>query len=258
MRLSLLPGVVVIHALATASANAQPPSPEGGRSLLFRYLPILAALDTDGDGVISAAEMEQSVKALKSLDKNGDGKLTEDELRPNEQGRGGFQRRGPEGEGGRGPGGGADDTIEQLMQFDANKDGKLTKEELPARMQAIITRADANQDGAVTREELARMSQAEGGGRREGERREGERREGERRGFEGRGPGGFGPGGPGGRGGFGNPAAMIDRWFEFDADKDGKLSREELNKMFEQMAGPAAKPEQGGPGGREERRPRQD
>ncbi|MFM7245106.1 MAG: EF-hand domain-containing protein, partial [Planctomycetaceae bacterium] len=35
------------------------------------------------------------------------------------------------------------------------------------------------------------------------------------------------------RGGFrgGDPAAFVDRMFEYDADKDGKLSREELSAM---------------------------
>ncbi|MBA3314234.1 MAG: hypothetical protein H0T47_13235 [Planctomycetaceae bacterium] len=37
----------------------------------------------------------------------------------------------------------------------------------------------------------------------------------------------FGPGGPGGPGGF-DPAAMINRMMESDADKDGKLSKEEV------------------------------
>src|SRR5207248_10783708 len=70
------------------------------------------------------------------------------------------------------------------------------------------------------------------------------------------GPGGGGPGGPGGGrggpggpGGFGppNPQAFIDRAMEFDADKDGKLSKDELAKMAEQMfAGRGAPPARGG------------
>ena len=99
MRLFLSLGVLTTVVLSTTLANAQPPGgPEGGRGGLFRFLPILAALDTDGDGTISAAEIEQSVKALKSLDKSGDGKLTEDELRPAEQGRGGGQNGLSDGE----------------------------------------------------------------------------------------------------------------------------------------------------------------
>ena len=65
--------------------------------------PILAALDTNKDGVIDADEIAKSAESLKTLDKNGDGKLTEDELHPpRPEGQG-----GPGGKGGKdgGPGG---------------------------------------------------------------------------------------------------------------------------------------------------------
>ena len=45
----------------------------GGVNLLMQ------ALDTDGDGVISAKEIKSAVKSLKQLDGNKDGKLTADE-----------------------------------------------------------------------------------------------------------------------------------------------------------------------------------
>jgi hypothetical protein len=57
--------------------------------------PIFAALDTDGDGVISATELTNASASLAKLDKNGDGKLTPDE----------FMGGGPRGPRGRGPGG---------------------------------------------------------------------------------------------------------------------------------------------------------
>ena len=59
----------------------------------MRVLPILTALDADGNGEISAEEIEDAVAALKKLDKNKDDKLTAEELRPsfggNRSGRGG-------------------------------------------------------------------------------------------------------------------------------------------------------------------------
>ena len=67
--------------------SAQPPGPGGpggGRPIP----PVMAALDADTNGEISAKELENASKALAALDKNKDGKLTEDELRP-EMGRGG-------------------------------------------------------------------------------------------------------------------------------------------------------------------------
>jgi EF hand len=44
--------------------------------------PAFAALDTNGDGIISADEMANAAASLLKLDKNNDGQLTIDELRP--------------------------------------------------------------------------------------------------------------------------------------------------------------------------------
>ena len=56
---------------------------QAGRGDRMRVLPIMAALDADGNGEISDAEINGSVAALKKLDKNKDSKLTAEELRPN-------------------------------------------------------------------------------------------------------------------------------------------------------------------------------
>ncbi len=44
--------------------------------------PVIAALDTDHDGTISAAELAAAPDSLKALDKDGDGALSPEELRP--------------------------------------------------------------------------------------------------------------------------------------------------------------------------------
>ena len=49
---------------------------------LMRALPVLNALDENGDGEISASEIEKAEAALAVLDKNGDGKLSAEEVRP--------------------------------------------------------------------------------------------------------------------------------------------------------------------------------
>ena len=54
----------------------------------MQILPVLLALDEDGDGEISNDEIEKAEEVLVKLDKNGDGKLTGDELRPNRGQRG--------------------------------------------------------------------------------------------------------------------------------------------------------------------------
>jgi len=72
---------------------------EGGRGegmSFMRIDPILAALDTDGDGVISAGELSNAPSSLMKLDKNGDGQLTPEEVRMNMPGRGGRGPGGPE------------------------------------------------------------------------------------------------------------------------------------------------------------------
>ncbi|MBI4578881.1 MAG: class I SAM-dependent methyltransferase [Planctomycetes bacterium] len=45
-------------------------------------LPIITALDADGDGVLSAEEIAKSAESLKKLDKDGDGKLSAEEFLP--------------------------------------------------------------------------------------------------------------------------------------------------------------------------------
>ena len=44
--------------------------------------PLMEALDTNHDGILSAEEIANASASLKKLDKNGDGQLTEEELRP--------------------------------------------------------------------------------------------------------------------------------------------------------------------------------
>jgi collagen type III alpha len=191
--------------------------------------PVMAALDENADGELSTSEIEGASAALKSLDKNNDGRLDGEELRPRGRGRGEGSGPGdaPEGGPGPGPGGPGGDPgafMERLKQADSNGDGKISKDEAPERLKNNFDRLDGNGDGFIDEQEMRTMSDRRGGRR---------------------GPGGpDGPpeggtagaaGGPGGRG-FG-PEAMIDRMFQFDADGDGKLTREELAKMAEQFGG---------------------
>ena len=115
-------------------------------------LPIIAALDTDGDGELSAKEIDNAATALRTLDKNKDGKLTRDEFLPAFRG------------GERGPGGpNSAEVVARMMAFDKNGDGKLSKDDLPERMQGILARADTNKDGFVDKDELTRLAQQQGG-----------------------------------------------------------------------------------------------
>lgn len=74
----------LLGVLLVSAAFAQPPeAPEqpgrpGGPPP--RFHPLIALLDTDGDGVLSQAEIEAAAAKLKQLDRNQDGKLAVDEI----------------------------------------------------------------------------------------------------------------------------------------------------------------------------------
>src|SRR4051794_853511 len=77
-------GVTVLaqHGSAQESKQGGPPDP------------LLQAFDTDGDGSLSAAEIDAAAAKLRERDTNKDGKLTADELPRGQGGRGG-PSRGP-------------------------------------------------------------------------------------------------------------------------------------------------------------------
>jgi hypothetical protein len=89
--------------------------------------PLVAALDTDKDGTISAAEIDNAPESLKTLDKNHDGKITMEELRPprpegdGQKGPGDKNQRGPGGDGQGGKGGPRDGGGERKGPRDGGK-----------------------------------------------------------------------------------------------------------------------------------------
>ena len=150
-------------------AEADPRGPEGPE---FRRPPnpLLEALDANGDGEISADEIEKAAAAVAKLDKNGDGKLTGDEIRQFErvagpqEGSEGGPRPGPGREAGRiarrdsNPFS-SEVFIALIMELDKNMDGTVSKDEIPQRLQKLLYRADFNVDGAVDKQELEQAAQ---------------------------------------------------------------------------------------------------
>lgn len=149
--------------------------------------PVMAALDTDKDGTLSVAEIENASKALLTLDKDGDGILSAEELRPK------MPEGMPSGPGGQrfagGPNGAPgpmmnDEMMKRMFeQRDANGDGKLEGEEIPPQMQERTAMIDTNGDGALDMSELKvaaqRMRERMGRGGEAGRLQQQNRRDGE-------------------------------------------------------------------------------
>jgi hypothetical protein len=104
--------------------------------------PIVRALDTDKDGVISAAEIANAPKALLTLDKNGDGKLSADEIRPPRP-----ADAPPPPDAPKHP------VSPVMLALDANGDGELSPAEI-ANAAVSLAALDANHDGKLTIDEL--------------------------------------------------------------------------------------------------------
>lgn len=138
-RLSLVVAAVAALALVADVVKTQPPGRErgpGGRSggPGGPGLPIMRALDADGDGEISAAEMENAAKTLAGLDGNSDGKLTRDELFPRAPG-------GPGGPFGGGPGRGRPAEAGDVA-FDSQT---LAKDDAEKKILAVLDDMDKSQ-----------------------------------------------------------------------------------------------------------------
>lgn len=105
--------------------------PEG----MFRQDPVMAALDTNHDGIIDATEILNAPAALLTLDSNHDGRLTPDETA--------VKQPTPE------------DRVEHMFgEWDTNHDGKLAKDEFPDGLQPQFSSIDTNHDGFVDRQEM--------------------------------------------------------------------------------------------------------
>ena len=220
---------VTLMFLGSIPVLAQSPNEREGQPRPAGGSPMADALDTDKDGVISPDELKNAANALLKLDKNNDGKLTEDEYR-RAGGPGGPGPGGP-GPGGAGPGPSYGNPVGSpgpngpWSAADHDRDGLVTRQEMESfgkekphrdveRLMFHFDKADTNKDGSVNQSEIdayaTPMGSQDAANRKEG-------------------PGApRGPGGPGGP----DPKAMFSHSMAFDADKDGKLNADELQKFI--------------------------
>lgn len=121
--------------------------------------PLFEALDRNGDGELSADELDEAVAGLLTLDRDGDRNLSMNELQPERGGRrGGFGGPGFGGPGFGGPGMGRMDPVLQALDLDG--DGELFLDEVTTAARAL-DRLDRNFDDVVTADEL--RSSGDGG-----------------------------------------------------------------------------------------------
>jgi hypothetical protein len=151
-----------------AAADNKAVSPAAGVNKLF------AALDLDGDGVISKAELKKAIVSLKKLDTNNDGELSMAECgiatdangQPVADANGAANPNavandpnanaaGANGAGAVAFNGRGNDAMGLFLQLDANHDGKLTPDEVPKQMMPMLAHADLNGDGAIDAAEFA-------------------------------------------------------------------------------------------------------
>ena len=163
---------------------------------------ILQLLDTDFDQAVSFDEIDQGAERIRRMDANGDKRISVVELAA-----------------ASGTDGGA--ALEnQLMGFDNDKDGKLSPEEVPHRMRRIVTSADKDEDGLTDKAELAALAAEMAAAQPEGQpgnrRRRGGRDDDDENEID--------------------PQRMVQHALSFDADSNGQLDKQELEKFAQEFA----------------------
>ncbi len=135
LRLFLLTLTVSSLSLACAATSEPTPFPAGRMQSV-----VVAALDTDRNGTLSATELALAPTALRALDLNADGSLSSEELRRFEASRPGRSGRISSG-------------FNVAFTLDANRDGAIQPMEI-ANATLSLKALDVNGDGQVTGIEL--------------------------------------------------------------------------------------------------------
>lgn len=143
-----------LAAFAAASGALFAQGPPG----MLRTLPVMAALDADGDNTLSEEEIRAAPAALLTLDADSSGSLRRDELIPRFGGGAGGGRQARPRDPGAGPrpgrgGPGGAPGIPLMAALDLDRDGEIRPEEIRQATASLAT-LDADGSGTLTGDEL--------------------------------------------------------------------------------------------------------
>lgn len=127
--------------LAICAALASPAAPQGGQTIAKRF----AAMDRNGDGVITLDEWRGNERSFRNHDWNDDGRLSGDEVRPGAARPSRWDDRSIPDSIEQGD----DYTPERFRALDHDADGRLARGEWHGRSE-FFTRLDRNRDGFLT------------------------------------------------------------------------------------------------------------
>jgi Ca2+-binding EF-hand superfamily protein len=123
---------------------------------------LLAAMDTDKDGIVTRAEMAHAMAVLHKFKKDPKGNMTvpdkvADSTDPNAAAANDSNNPNPQGPAGAGAGAEArgNELVARFMkQYDRNGDGRITPDEVPPQMAAKLRAAGLGRSGAIEPAEL--------------------------------------------------------------------------------------------------------
>jgi hypothetical protein len=121
---------------------------------------LLAAMDADGDHIVTKIEMNKAMAALRKVRKDKQGNMQVPE-KAADAGAAVAAGGNPAvaGPGGQLPAGArGNEAMATFMKYDLNRDGRLTPDEVPQQGRVMLQGADLNNDGAIDAGEMKVLS----------------------------------------------------------------------------------------------------
>jgi Ca2+-binding EF-hand superfamily protein len=154
---TLAAGLILATAMATSNASAH----EHEHGMMMGNSDMMAKMDTNHDGKVSAAEHTAYAKAMfDKMDTNQDGFLTKDEIEAGmkamhkEHEEHEDRKDKDEHEHGEHEHGMMKGSSEMLAKMDTDHDGKVSAAEHAAYAQEMFDKMDTNHDGFLTKDEM--------------------------------------------------------------------------------------------------------